>query len=286
MSIHQAQNHPGCEMQMNYFSRILLLIAFTVLFPLCVACAEATTNNTATLNVFAAASLSEPFKEIATQYQKARSNIKITYNFNGSQILVQQLINGASADLFASADLPNMQKASNAGLIENDKIFAKNRLAVIIPASNPGNIQSLKDLAKKGLKIVVAAPAVPVGKYSLQVLDKMKQSTDYGLAYVSMVKANVVSEEENVKSVVQKVQLGEADAGIVYHSDVTTAVADKVKLITIPDNCNIIAEYPLAVIKNSRHASEAQELMHYILSKEGQAVLLKHHFINASPSAS
>jgi molybdate transport system substrate-binding protein len=231
------------------------------------------------LKVFAAASLTESFTEIKAQYEAAHPNVKITYNFNGSQLLVQQIINGAPADVFASADTVNMQKAQKAGVVNTPQVFVKNKLTVITPASNPGKITSLKDLARKGLKIVVAAPSVPVGKYWLQVLDKMGKSTEYGPAYESAVKANFVSQEDNVKAVVQKVELGEADAGIVYNTDVTPAIASKVKFIEIPDNFNVIAQYPIAVVKDSTQASAAQDFMNYVLSAQGQAVLSKYHFI-------
>jgi molybdate transport system substrate-binding protein len=239
-----------------------------------------------TLNIFAAASLTESFNAIATQYKTAHPNMTLKYNFNGSQILVQQIINGASADVFASADATNMKKASDAGLVTAPKTFVQNKLTVVIPASNPGNITSLKDLAKKGEKIVIAAPTVPVGKYGLQVLDKLGKSSEYGPVYESAVKANFVSQEDNVKAVIQKVQLGEADAGIVYRTDVTTAVASKVKLIDIPNNFNVIAQYPIAVIKNSTHATEAQDFVQYILSPSGQAELEKFRFISAANSGS
>lgn len=232
-----------------------------------------------TLNVFAAASLTASFKEIATQYQAAHPSIKITYNFNGSQLLAQQILNGAKADVFASADLANMKKVSGPGLVGPQSIFAKNRLAVVIPVSNPGHITSLKDLANKGIKIDVAAPSVPVGKYALQVLDKMGKSSTYGPAYESAVKANFVSEEENVTAVVNKVQLDEVDAGIVYRTDITAAVASKVKLIDIPDQFNVIAQYPIAVVKSSIQATQAQAFVQYVLSSDGQAVLTKYRFL-------
>ncbi|MBA2285481.1 MAG: molybdate ABC transporter substrate-binding protein [Ktedonobacteraceae bacterium] len=232
-----------------------------------------------TLNVFAAASLKESFTEMATQYQKAHPNVKITFNFAGSQVLEQQIANGAPADIFASADLANMQKASTAGLVGASQVFAKNRLVVIVPANNPAGITSLKDLGKKGVKIVIGAVTVPAGKYSRQVLDKLAGSPDYGPTYRSAVLANIVSQEDNVKSVVQKVQLGEADAGFVYRTDVTAAVSSKVKVIDIPDTFNVVAQYPLAVVKNASHASEVGAFVQYVLSAEGQAILTKYHFI-------
>ncbi|HLG63041.1 MAG TPA: molybdate ABC transporter substrate-binding protein [Ktedonosporobacter sp.] len=239
-----------------------------------------------TLNVFAAASLTESFGEIAKQYQASHPNIKIVYNFNGSQILVQQIINGANADIFASADTVNMNKAVDAKAVSSSQIFARNKLAVIIPVSNPGNITSLKDLARKGLKIVLAAPTVPAGKYSIQILDTMAKSPDYGPTFESGVKANVVSQEDNVKAVVQKVQLGEADAGIVYQTDVTVAVANQIKMIDIPDNFNVVAEYPVAVTLKSAHSTEAQAFVQYLLSPAGQAVLTKFHFIGVNGGGS
>jgi len=235
------------------------------------------------LNVFAAASLKESFNVIAARYTRTHPNIMIKLNFAGSQILEQQIASGAPADVFASADQTNMQKAVDAGLVGNSQVFVKNRLTVIIPAANPGNINTLKDLSRKGVKIDIGAPAVPAGKYSLQVLAKMAQSSNYGKAYENAVKANFVSQETDVKAVVNKVQLGEVDAGFVYVTDVTAAVSNKIKMIDIPDNFNVIAQYPIAVTKSSAHSNEARAFVQYILSPEGQAVLQQHHFIIFNP---
>lgn len=238
-----------------------------------------TAASAVSLNVFAAASLTESFKEMATNYQKAHANVKLVFNFAGSQALVQQMTSGAPSDVFASADQANMKKASDAGLVTSSQVFAKNRLVVIIPTSNPGKINTLKDLANKGVKIDTEASSVPAGKYSLQVLDNLGKSADYGTTYESAVKANFVSQEDNVKAVVQKVQLGEADAGFVYKTDVTAAVASKVQVIDIPDNFNVIASYPIAVTKNSTHQSDAQAFVQFVLSPDGQAVLTKYKFL-------
>src|SRR5213082_229449 len=139
----------------------LLLPSFCMLLAACggstISSSTTPTPVTATLNVFAAASLTESFTEIGTAYQQQHSNVTVKFNFNGSQILEQQIANGAPADVFASADQTNMQKASNAGLVNTSQVFVKNRLVVIIPTSNPGNINSLKDLAKKGIKIDIEA---------------------------------------------------------------------------------------------------------------------------------
>lgn len=271
---------------MNCLPRVLrnlpLLMTLCILL---VACGTTTTTApgaTTTLNVFAAASLTESFGEIATNYQKAHPTIAIKANFAGSQLLEQQISQGAPADIFASADLTNMQKASDAGLVGTSQVFAQNKLVVIIPTSNPGKINTLHDLANKGVKIDIEAATVPAGKYSLQVLDNMAKSPDYSATYETAVKANIVSQEDNVKAVVTKVQLGEADAGYVYQTDVTAAVASKVTVIPIPDTFNVIAQYPIALVKKSAHSSDAQAFIQYLLSADGQAILAKYHFIGVS----
>jgi molybdate transport system substrate-binding protein len=269
---------------------LCIFLLFVTLCTLLAACGGSTTSsNTSTptsspvtLNVFAAASLTESFNEIAAAYQQLHPNITVKPNYNGSQILEQQIANGAPADIFASADLANMMKASDAGLVNSSHVFVKNRLAVIIPVSNPGKITSLKDLARKGVKIDIEAASVPAGNYSRQALANMAKSPDYGSGYKDAVLANVVSEETNVKAVVQKVQLGEADAGFVYRTDVTPAVASQVTVIDIPDPYNVIAQYPIAVVKSSPHPSDAQAFVNFVLSPDGQATMKKHNFITVN----
>jgi molybdate transport system substrate-binding protein len=277
---------PIKEAPMKHFPRLFLF--FAALCTLLTACGGSTTTSGSgstptpapiNLNVFAAASLTESFTEMANTYHQQHPNVIIKLNFNGSQILEQQIANGAPADIFASADLTNMQKASNAGLVNASQIFVKNRLVVIIPASNPGNINSLKDLTRKGIKIDIEAKTVPAGNYTRQVLANMSKSADYGSGFGNAVLANVVSEETNVKAVVQKVQLGEADAGFVYRSDVTAAVANKLQFMTIPTAYNVTAQYPIAVVKSSTHSSDAQAFIDFVLSTAGQDILQKYHFI-------
>ena len=272
------------------FRRVLPL-SF-ILFLVLSACGSQTTSSTTSasptaapvsLTVFAASSLTDSFNEIKTAYHTLHPNVNITYNYNGSQALEQQLANGAPGDIFASADQTNMKKASDANLVGESQIFAKNKLVVIVPTSNPAQLHSLKDLAKPGVKIDVGAPSVPVGKYTLQVLDNLGKSADYGTDYENSVKANFVSQEDNVKAVVQKVQLGTVDAGFVYLTDVTPATEKQVTKIAIPDQLNVIAEYPIAVTKSSSHTSDAQAFTQYILSSAGQAVLSKYHFLPPNP---
>jgi molybdate transport system substrate-binding protein len=268
--------------QMDALRRPLpLLILLAFLFAACgntSTTASGTSAPPVTLNVFAAASLTQVFQDIGTRYHKAHSNISFKFNFAGSQVLEQQLANGAPADIFASADLSNMQKASSAGLVGPSQVFARNRLVIIVPASNPAGISTLHDLAKKGLKFDIEASTVPAGKYCRQAFDKMGKSSDYGPDFEKALLSNIVSQEDNVEAVLQKVELGEVDAGCVYQTDAANAKG-KVQVIPIPDQFNVIAQYPIAVVKSSAHAAEAQAFVQYILGPEGQAVLAQYQFL-------
>jgi molybdate transport system substrate-binding protein len=157
--------------------------------------------------------------------------------------------------------------------------FAKNRLVVIFPKDNPAGLAELKDLANPDLKLVLAAKEVPVGQYSLDFLDKAVADPAFGATFKDDVLNNVVSYEDNVKVVLTKVALGEADAGIVYLSDISGADADKVSRIEIPDTLNVIASYPIAAVKESKIPELAQAFIDLVLSKEGQDILAKYNFI-------
>jgi molybdate transport system substrate-binding protein len=274
-------------MRKRLFPLLLLLIS-SLLLAACGGSAAATgSSNTpaaipVTLNIFAAASLTKSFNLIESNYTKLHPNVTFKADYDSSAVLEQQIANGAPADIFASADSANMQKATAAGLVASSQIFARNRLVVILPASNPGHISTLKDLANSGVKIDIAAATVPVGKYTIQVLANMAKSPDYGPVYAAEVTKNVVSKEENDAAIVQKVQLGEADAGIVYVSDINPATASHFVSITIPDDLNVIANYPIAALKNSAHSSDAQAFVQYVLSSAGQAVLKQYNFIPVS----
>lgn len=227
-----------------------------------------------TVTVFAAASLTEPFRELGIRFERSHPGLTVRFNFAGSQQLALQLQQGAQADVFASADERWMQAVRDSGLTgEAPRIFTRNRLVVIIPRTNPGKIQRLEDLARPGLKLVLAAEAVPVGRYSRQALGRLAQQPGFGSDYANRVLANVVSLEENVKGVVAKVQLGEADGGIVYQSDVTTSVNREVLPLAIPDAGNVIASYPIASLKASASSALAGEFLTLVFSPEGQRTL-------------
>jgi molybdate transport system substrate-binding protein len=242
-------------------------------------------NNTppaaGTITVLAAASLTESFRELGAQFEASHPNVKVEFSFASSVQLAQQLGQGAPADVFASASNTYMKTAIDNGRVRQnaEKTFVNNRLVVIVPKANPGGLKELKDLATPGLKLDLAAKEVPVGQYSLNFLDKADKEGSMGVDYEASVLKNVVSYEDNVKAILAKVSLGEADAGIVYTSDVSASAAQKVTQITIPDNLNVIASYPIAPIQDSQHPELAQAFIDLVLSAQGQAVLAKYGFI-------
>jgi molybdate transport system substrate-binding protein len=239
-------------------------------------------TNRRTLVVLAAASLTEPFKEIAPLFEAAYPGVTISFNFAGSNQLAQQLANGSPADVFASANQRQMDAAVESGRIESDRPvpFVHNRLVVIVPQKNQANIQELEDLSKPGTKIILAAKEVPVGQYSLDFLEKTRSDAAFPANYQDQVLQNVVSYEENVKAVLTKVALGEADAGIVYSSDVRSVTAGQVMVIEIPDHLNEIASYPIASVADSRSPELAQSFIDLVLSKAGQQILMSYGFMS------
>lgn len=250
---------------------------------------EATAAATATiepvtLTVLAAASLTEPFDEIGKAFEAANPGVTVEFSYAGPQALAEQLGQGAAADVFASASKSYMDAAVTAKRVAEDapKTFSKNRLVVIYPKDNPAKITALTDLAKSGIKIDLASKDVPVGKYALTFLDNASKDPNFGTSYQTNVIANVVSYEDNVKAVLTKVSMGEADAGIVYVSDVSGDYADKVGQLAIPDELNAIASYPIAPISDSAHPELAQAFVDYVLSDAGQATLAKYNFIPVS----
>ena len=242
--------------------------------------------NSLILTVYAAASLTGAFGDLGRMLEQRHPGLTVRFNFAGSQQLASQLQEGAPADLFASADQRWMDYAREKGLVEGKaQIFARNRLVVIVPRKNPARISRLEDLARQGTKLVVAAEAVPAGKYSMEAIQKLAAAPGFPADYDRRVLANVVSQEENVKNVVAKVQLGEADAGLVYRSDVTAAVARQVRVFDIPDRFNVIASYPIAVLTSAKNAEVARQFVELVLSDEGQRILVQHGLVAAAATA-
>ncbi len=225
-----------------------------------------------TLQVFAAASLTDAFGTLGKQFEATHPGVRVVLNFAGSQQLIQQLAQGAQADVLATADSSQMAAAVREGVVlrGTDRIFARNRLIVVTPPDNPAGVRKLEDLARPGLKLILADKNVPVGGYTLQMLERV------GGGFSGKVLANVVSYEQNVRAVLTKVALGEADAGIVY---VTDARAQKVLSVKIPDPYNPVAVYPIAATAHPARAALASEFVQYVRSPPAQKALVDNGFL-------
>lgn len=232
------------------------------------------------LVVFAAASLTEAFDEIARQFELDNPGMMVVLNLAGSQQLAHQLSQGAPADVFASADEEQMAAAISVGRVKSgsQQRFAANELALITPVDNPAGLRTLSDLASPGLKLVLAAPEVPAGHYARLFLDAAAADPGFGPIFRERALANVVSYEENVRAVLSKVRLGEADAGIVYGSDVTPDLDQEIGQITMPEQLNVQAVYLIAPLSNSAQPDLARRFIDFVLSPRGQESLIAHGF--------
>jgi molybdate transport system substrate-binding protein len=215
----------------------------------------------AQLTVYAAASLTDAFPRIDRSER---------YSFGGSNELAAQIQQGAPADVFASANTALPKQLHAKGLCSKAVVFTRNALVVVVPRSNPAGIRSVYDLTRRGLKLVVAGPGVPVGSYTLQVLRNLKLS--------AAVQKNVVSQETDVREVLSKVALGEADAGFVYATD-AKPVATRVTTIKVPARAQPTVQYGICVVTASTHRADAQAFVKRVLSKSGQAKLLAAGFL-------
>lgn len=238
--------------------------------------------NAATIRVFAASSLTESFREIATQFQKSTGH-SVELNFGASNDLRLQIEHGARADLFAPASMEEMDKARKAALTGAPTVFAQNLLVLIVPRKNRGNVKTLGDLARPGLKIVTAHPNVPIGKYTVVCLERMSKDPRFGADFAEKVKTNFVSLETNVKAIAAKVYFEEADAGIVYRSDVTPGLARAVIAFDIPRPFNVMASYPIAVVRTTTVNEPAAAFIQFLLTAQAQATLSKKNFVPPGP---
>ncbi|MFC5718787.1 molybdate ABC transporter substrate-binding protein [Streptomyces gamaensis] len=240
--------------------RTLPLVAVVLLAPLAAGCDDKGDSKAEgkTLTVLAAASLTDVFKQAGAAYEKTHPGTTVKFSFAGSQELAAQVRQGAPADALVTADTTTMDALkSETG---TPTVIAKNRLTIATAKGNPKDIKGLADLSRSDLKVVLAAPAVPVGRYGAKVLDQQH------------VTVKPVSQEPNVRAVLSKVSLGEADAGIVYTTDAHTA-KDKVTTVTIPDAQNAVADYPAASLKSSRHTKEADEFVKWLSTDDAQQLL-------------
>ena len=240
--------------------------------------------NHGSITVFAAASLKAAFTTLGTTFSQA-NDVTVRFNFGGSDTLAQQIVQGAPADVFASANQAQMTVVQGKNLIAGTPtVFTRNRLVVVVPTSNPKHIYNLPDLGNPDVNLVLAAPSVPVGKYARQAFQVMASDSAFGPDFLKRIQQNTKSNETDVSAVLAKVTLGEADAGVVYVTDAAT-VPGKVQTIDIPDPFNQIAVYPIAVTKNAGNSTLAQKFVSYVLSSTGKQVLAKLGFITSLPVA-
>lgn len=247
-------------------------VAAGLLAILLVACAGQSAPAAATastvggsITVFAASSLTDAFTRIGASFEKAHPGVMVHLTFAGSSTLAAQIQQGAIGDVFASADQPTMQKLVAAGLVSGSpSIFARNRLEIVVAAGNPKRIGELADLSSAGLVVLLCAPAVPCGRYATQALR------------AAGVTVTPASQEADVKAVVSRVALGEADAGIVYVTDVKSAGV-RVQGVDIPARLNVTADYPMAVLKDSQDVALARAFISYVLA-DGQHILAQDGF--------
>jgi molybdate transport system substrate-binding protein len=252
----------------------LRIVSFVVSAAFLAACGSSgpssSTSLSGTVSVFAASSLTDSFKALGAAFQTAHPGTSLQFNFAGTPTLVTQIEQGAPADVFASADTTNMDKLKADGFMSaNSQVFAHNKLEIVVGAGNPKHITGLADLAKPGVIYITEGATVPAGKYALQILAS------------AGVKVTPKSLETDVKSVVSKIELGEADAGMVYVTDVKAA-GSKVTGVPIPDSVNVIATYPIVAVKGGKNSALGNAFIAYVLSADGQATLQSFGFLPAS----
>jgi len=218
-----------------------------------------------TLVVFAAASLTESFTALGDTFESGNPGVTVRFSFAGSSTLAQQISQGAPADVFAAASPATMARVTDAGLArDTPQIFARNRLTIAVPADNPGGIRGLPDLARPGRKVVLCALQVPCGAAAAAALD------------AAGVTVKPVSLEQDVKAALTKISLGEADAALVYRSDVKAAAGKgKVRGIEFPEAAKAINDYPIVVLDRARQPALARQFVQLVLSEQGRSVLTR-----------
>ncbi len=241
-------------------SRLLALFCALTLISGCGSAEQPAAQNTKII-VFAAASLKKTFTDIGEQFKTENPGASVEFSFAGSSDLVTQLTQGAPADVFASADTKNMDKAAQGGLLAGDPVnFASNTLTIAVAPGNPKKIASFKDLTQQGLNVVVCAPQVPCGSAT----QKVEQAAGVTL--------NPVSEESSVSDVLNKVTSGQADAGVVYVTDAIGA-GDKVAAVAFPEAAGAANTYPIAALKGSKNPDLARKFVDLVTGESGQKIL-------------
>ncbi|GAC1544228.1 MAG: molybdate ABC transporter substrate-binding protein [Vulcanimicrobiaceae bacterium] len=230
------------------------------------------------ITVFAAASLREAFEAAAPEFTK-RTGTAVVFDFGGSDTLATQILQGAPASVFAAANDAQMKRVVDAGLAAMPaRTFARNRLVVIVPAADRGRVRTLADLGRPRVTVVLAASSVPAGGYARAALAMLHGRAGYGATFAADVEKNVVSNELDVKAVATKIALGEADAGIVYATDVTPAIVAKVRVVRLPPAAASDADYPIAPLASAPRAPAARAFVDFMLH-DGQRYLRRSGFL-------
>ncbi|MCY3865670.1 MAG: molybdate ABC transporter substrate-binding protein [Chloroflexi bacterium] len=230
------------------------------------------------LTIYAATSLTDVFEAVGAAFGEAQPEVEILLNFANSATLAAQIAAGAPADIFASANELQMDHVIESGRVEASEveIFAHNRLTVIAPADNPADVMTVADLTKEAVLLVLAAEGTPIRAYTNAMLASYNE--DLGEAFSERVLRNLVSEESNVRQVVARVALGEADAGVVYQSDALGDVADQLIAISIDERHNQLASYPIAPLNDTVAQDQALEFIRFLRSEEAQAIMAENGF--------
>jgi molybdate transport system substrate-binding protein len=238
----------------------------SILLAACGAAGQSGGSVSGGLSVFAAASLAGAFNQTARTFETQNPGVRVQFNVAGSATLAAQIQQGAAADVFASADQANMQQLAEAGLVDVPVTFARNKLEIVVGPGNPKRISGLSDFGRRDLVLVLCAPAVPCGRYAREAFSR------------AQIRVSPASQEQDVRSVITRIALGEADAGIVYQTDVRAA-GKSVQGIAIPDELNIVASYPIAVMKQAKNPAAARAFLDFLESGLGQRDLLAFGFL-------
>lgn len=234
-----------------------------------------------TLTVLAASSLTDAFGELAATFERRNPGVEVRQSFESSATLLAQIQQGAPADVFASASEEEMEAAVDDGLVRGEpRVFVENREVVMVPGDNPAGIRRFRDVANPGVRLVLAEEGVPAADYAMEILDKAEGR--YGSGFKQDVLSNVVSREADVRAAVNRVVVGDADATFGYASDFTPDVRDRVEVVPIPPDLNIVATYPIAVLEEAREPGLAAEWADLVTGAEGQRVLERWGFERAT----
>ena len=243
-----------------------------------VATGEVSASANVELTVFGAASLKGVLDIAKAAYETATPGTTVAISTDSSSALEMQIEQGAPADLFLSADTTNPKKLVDRGFADGASVtFAGNKLTVIVPAANPAAVTTPADLAKPGIKVIAAGPEVPITKYATQLVGNLAKEAGYPADFAAKYAANVASQEDNVKAVVAKIELGEGDGGIVYVTD--AKASNKVAPIDVPDTANVPATYAGVVVKASKNAAAAKNFLDWFAGPGGQAILSEFGFL-------